>query len=57
MNYEHVPMYQLLSLWKAAAKTPKGVARNTLYWEIVNELRRRGYAGNARRVVERTAAW
>lgn len=55
--FNNLPMYQILQLWKAAACAPKGAARNILYWECVHALQNQGFAGNARRVLERAAAW
>lgn len=57
MTFNSLPMYQIIALWKAGAQAPKGAARNALYWQCVKALQEQGFAGNARRVLERAAAW
>ena len=54
---KHIPLYQIVGLWKAGAAAPAGAARNALYWACVNALLTQGFAGNPRRVLERAARW
>lgn len=53
----HVPMYQVVAAWKAVATMEPCAARNHLYWVFVNALRAQGFAGDARRPLERAARW
>lgn len=55
--FNNIPLVQILGIWRAAATAPKGAARNALYWALVDALRSQGYAGDARRVLERAAPW
>lgn len=55
--FQSLPLYQIVQLWKAGACAPKGAARNALYWECVQALQNQGFAGDARRIIERAAAW
>lgn len=55
--FNNLPLYQIVALWKAGAQAPKGAARNTLYWECVYALQNQGFAGDARRIIERAATW
>ena len=48
---------QIAAVWKAAAKSPRGHARNVIFWTCVNALQRKGFAGSARRFLESAAAW
>lgn len=57
MELNSAPMYQIAGLWKAGAAAPKGCARNALYWACVEALRKQGFVGDARRLLERVAAW
>jgi hypothetical protein len=57
MELNSAPMYQIAGLWKAGAAAPKGYARNALYWACVEALRKQGFVGDARRLLERVAAW
>ena len=56
-NLHTAPAAQIAALWKAAASAPKGFARNEAFWACVKALEVQGFAGNARRFLERAAAW
>ena len=50
-------MAQIVAVWKAVAATPHGCARNGVFWACVQSIEAAGFVGNARRLLERSAAW
>jgi len=57
MNLHIATTAQIAGLWKAGATAESGYARNALFWACVEAVEAKGFAGNARRFLERAAPW
>ena len=57
MSLQQFPLSVIAALWRVAAAAPSSAARNSLFWECVQALESQGFAGNARRILERLAPW